>query len=180
MLFRSGEFSDFFENLFGSRRGGGGRRSRVYRGQDINAELHLTLQDAYETHKRLINVNDKKIRITVPAGIANGQTIKLAGQGSPGANGGPAGDLYITIVIAPDTRFQRDGDDLYITEELDVFNALVGGEQIVHGYGDAKFKLKITGGTQNGTKVRLKGKGFPKYKKEGEFGDLIEIGRAHV
>ncbi|MGL5682694.1 MAG: DnaJ C-terminal domain-containing protein [Marinifilaceae bacterium] len=170
-----GEFSDFFESLFGNRRGGGGRRTRAYRGQDINAELHLTLHDAYETHKRLINVNDKKIRITVPAGIANGQTIKLAGQGSPGANSGPAGDLYITFVIEPDSRFQREGDDLYVTENLDVFNAMVGGEQMVEGYNGSKFKLKITEGTQNGTKVRLKGKGFPKYKKEGEFGDLIVI-----
>lgn len=167
-----GEFSDFFESLFGSRRGGGRGRSRAYRGQDLNAELHLTLEDAYQTHKRILNVNDKKIRITVPAGVANGQTIKLGGQGAPGANGGPAGDLYITFIIEPDPRFERQGDDLYVNAPLNLYTALLGGEETVEGF-KGKFKLKIQAGTQNGTKVRLKGKGFPKYKQEEKFGDLI-------
>lgn len=167
-----GEFSDFFESLFGSRRGSGRGRSRAYRGQDLNAELHLTLEDAYETHKRVLSVNDKKIRITVPAGVANGQTIKLNGQGAPGANGGPAGDLYITFILTPDSRYERQGDDIFVSAPLNLYTALLGGEQMVEGF-KGKFKLKVTQGTQNGTKVRLKGKGFPKYKKEGEFGDLI-------
>ena len=163
-------FSDFFESLFGSR--GKRKRSYGYRGQDYTAELHLTLQDAYETHKQILTVNGKKLRITVPAGVANGQTIKLAGQGGEGMNGGPAGDLYITFVIEDDARFHREGDDLYVTAPLDLYTAILGGETIIETM-NGKVKLKVAPGTQNNTKVRLKGKGFPVYKQEGSFGDLI-------
>ena len=163
-------FSDFFESLFGSR--GKRKRSYGYRGQDYTAELHLTLQDAYETHKQILTVNGKKLRITVPAGVANGQTIKLAGQGGEGMNGGPAGDLHITFVIEDDARFHREGDDLYVTAPLDLYTAILGGETIIETM-SGKVKLKVAPGTQNNTKVRLKGKGFPVYKQEGSFGDLI-------
>ena len=121
---------------------------------------------------RVITVNGKNLRITVPAGVANGQTIKLKGQGGPGMNGGPAGDLYITFIIPDDSRFKRVGDDLYLTVPLNLYTAVLGGEQII-GTLDSKVKLKVKPGTQNNTKVRLKGKGFPVYKKEGQFGDLI-------
>ena len=167
-----GEFSDFFESMFGSRRGGGGRSNHGFRGQDYTAELHLSLMDAAKTHKQVITVNGKNLRITVPAGVANGQTIKLKGQGGPGMNGGPAGDLYITFIIPDDSRFKRVGDDLYLTVPLNLYTAVLGGEQII-GTLDSKVKLKVKPGTQNNTKVRLKGKGFPVYKKEGQFGDLI-------
>lgn len=169
-----GEFSDFFESLFGSRRGSSsGRRSSAgFRGQDFNAELHLSLRAAADTHKQILEVNGKKIRITVPAGVADGQTIKLNGQGGPGMNGGPAGDLYITFVIADDPVYKREGDNLYITVPLDLYTAVLGGEQLVDTL-NGKVKLKVKPETQNGTKVRLKGKGFPVYKKEGHFGDLF-------
>lgn len=166
-------FSDFFESMFGGRSGrssGGG--SHMFRGQDYNASLNLSLADAAKTHKQVITVNGKNLRITVPAGIADGQTIKLKGQGGPGVNGGPAGDLYITFVITDDGRFKRVGDDLYVTVPLNMYTAILGGEQIVETM-DSKVKLKVSPGTQNNTKVRLKGKGFPIYKKEGQFGDLI-------
>lgn len=166
-------FSDFFESMFGGRRGrssGGG--SHMFRGQDYNASLSLSLADAAKTHKQVITVNGKNLRITVPAGIADGQTIKLKGQGGPGVNGGPAGDLYITFAITDDGRFKRVGDDLYVTVPLNMYTAILGGEQIVETM-DSKVKLKVSPGTQNNTKVRLKGKGFPIYKKEGQFGDLI-------
>ena len=168
----AGEFSDFFESLFGSRRGSGRRQAYGYRGQDYTAELHLTLQEAAETHKQVLTVNGKNLRITVPAGVANGQTIKLAGQGGAGMNGGPAGDLYITFVIPDDARFKRKGDDLYEKVPIDLYTAVLGGEQIVETL-NGKVKLKVQPGTQNQTKVRLKGKGFPVYKQEGVFGDLI-------
>ena len=145
---------------------------RDSRGQDYTAELHLSLMDAAKTHKQVITVNGKNLRITVPAGVANGQTIKLKGQGGPGMNGGPAGDLYITFIIPDDSRFKRVGDDLYLTVPLNLYTAVLGGEQII-GTLDSKVKLKVKPGTQNNTKVRLKGKGFPVYKKEGQFGDLI-------
>ena len=168
--FSDGNFSDFFESMFGGANGG--RRSQAkFRGQDYNAELHLNLHDAFTTHQQTMTVNGKTVRITIPAGAENGQVIKLKGYGSPGANGGPAGDLYITFVIAPDSRFKRSGNDLYTTAEMDLYTALLGGEVTVDTM-DGKVKLKVKPGTQGGTKTRLKGKGFPVYRKEGEFGDL--------
>lgn len=166
-------FSDFFEQLFGGMGGKKSQRSRyVFRGEDYTTELQVSLADAAKTHKQIITVNGKNLRITIPAGIANGQTIKLKGQGGPGVNNGPAGDLYITFVIPEDAHFKRAGDDLYVTVPLDLYKAILGGEQIVDTL-DGKVKLQIKPGTQNNTKVRLKGKGFPVYKEEGKFGDLI-------
>ena len=166
-------FSDFFESMFGGRSGrSGGGGSHMFRGQDYFDSLSISLADAAKTHKQVITVNGKNLRITVPAGIADGQTIKLKGQGGPGVNGGPAGDLYITFAITDDGRFKRVGDDLYVTVPLNMYTAILGGEQIVETM-DSKVKLKVSPGTQNNTKVRLKGKGFPIYKKEGQFGDLI-------
>ena len=166
----AGGFSDFFESMFGHR-GGGGRGGSGFRGQDFNAELHLSLRDAAQTHKQVLNVNGKQVRITIPAGVADGQVIKLKGYGGEGVNGGPAGDLYITFRIAEDPVFKRLGDDLYVDVEVDLYTAVLGGEKVDTLEG--KVKLKIKPETQNGTKVRLKGKGFPIYKKEGQFGDLI-------
>lgn len=166
------EFSDFFEQMFG---GGGSRSSKGsygFRGQDYTTELEVSLANAAKTHKQIITVNGKKLRITIPAGIANGQTIKLKGQGGPGTNNGPAGDLYITFNIPDDSRFKRMGDDLYLTVPLNLYTAILGGEQIVETM-NGKVKLKVKPGTQNDTKVRLKGKGFPVYKNEQQSGDLI-------
>lgn len=167
----AGGFSDFFESMFGHR-GGGGRGNAGFRGQDFNAELHLSLRDAARTHKQVLNVNGKQVRITIPAGVADGQVIKLKGYGGEGINGGPAGDLYITFKIAEDSVFKRLGDDLYVDVEMDLYTAVLGGEKVIDTL-EGKVKLKIKPETQNGTKVRLKGKGFPVYKKEGQFGDLI-------
>lgn len=178
--FGDGEFSDFFESLFGSRRGsGGGARSRAYRGQDYSAELRLSLRDAATTHKQVLAVNGKNIRITVPAGVADGQVIKLGGQGAPGANGGPAGDLYITFVIAEDPVFKRLGDNLYMQSTIDLYTAVLGGSQVIETM-DGQVKLTVKAGTQPGAKVRLKGKGFPVYKKEGHSGDLIVTWQVEV
>ena len=166
-------FSDFFEQLFGHRSRHGSRGANAgFRGQDYQAELELTLREAAHTHKQILTVGDKQVRITIPAGVANGQVIKLKGYGAPGANGGPTGDLYITFVIPDDPVFKRLGDDLYVDVNTDLYTAILGGEQLVNTL-DGQVKLKVKPGTQNGTKVRLKGKGFPVYKKEGEQGDLI-------
>ncbi len=166
-----GEFSDFFESLFGSFGGSGRRRQVKFRGEDYNAELHLDLADACKTHQHTLNVNGKKIRITVPAGIENGQTIKIAGHGGEGTNGGPSGDLYITFIIENHPKFRRLGKDLYTTADLDLFKAVLGGEITIDTL-DGKVRLKVKPETQNGTKIKLRGKGFPVYKRKGEFGDL--------
>ncbi|RFZ82037.1 J domain-containing protein [Mucilaginibacter terrenus] len=163
-----GDFSDFFQSMFG---GAGGRRQAAYRGQDLNAELHLNMRDVLESQKQTLTVNGKNIRLTIPAGIENGQTIKIAGHGGPGANGAPAGDLYITFSIADDPDFKRVGADLYRTIDINLYKAVLGGE-ITADTLTGKVKLKVAAGTQNGTKVKLKGKGMPVYKKDGVYGDL--------
>lgn len=162
------EFSDFFASMFG---GSDRSRQTKFKGQDYNAELQLSLKDACSTHQQTLTVNGKNIRITIPAGIENGQVIKLKGYGAPGSNGGPAGDLYIKFVIHNDDKFRRLENDLYTTEEIDLYTALLGGEKIIDTF-SSKIRLVINPETQNGTKIRLKGKGFPVYKKEGEYGDL--------
>ena len=170
-------FSDFFESLFGGRGGarsgtrGGGAHVK-FRGQDYNAELHISLKDAFQTHQHTLDVNGKKVRITIPAGIENGQVIKLKGHGGPGVNGGPNGDLFITFVIQEDVKFKRSGDDLYTTEDIDLYTAVLGGQVTINTF-SGKLNLKVKPETQQGTKVRLKEKGFPVYKKEGVSGDLI-------
>jgi curved DNA-binding protein len=167
-----GDFSDFFESMFGGRgSGSGGRRSAQFKGQDFNAELHLELKDVYTTHKRTLTINDKNIRISIPAGVENGQQIKISGMGGEGSGGGPKGDLYITFTVENHTKFKRDKNNLYATVDLDLYTALLGGEITTDTF-DGKVKLIVKPGTQNGAKVKLKGKGFPIYKKEGEFGDL--------
>ncbi|QPH41386.1 DnaJ C-terminal domain-containing protein [Pedobacter endophyticus] len=164
------DFSDFFSSMFG---GGGGRsgRNSPFKGQDYNADLQLNLLDAYTTHKQTLTVNGKQVRITIPAGVQNGQKIKLSGYGAPGVNNGPPGDLYITFNIADHPTFKRKGNDIYIQEEIDLYTAILGGEKIVETL-NGKVKLKIPEGTQPDTTLRLKGKGFPVYKKENQFGDL--------
>ena len=170
------DFSDFFESMFGgqSSSGGGdpfGRRSPRFRGQDFHASLNLKLSEVYQTQKQTVMVNGKNLRFTIPAGIKDQQEIKIKGQGGPGANGGPAGDLYIRFDIVNDTPFHREGDDLYLEVPLDLYTALLGGEITVETM-DGKVRLKVKPETDNGAKVKLKGKGFPVYKKEGTFGDL--------
>ncbi|MGH2624492.1 MAG: DnaJ C-terminal domain-containing protein, partial [Sphingobacterium sp.] len=169
----TGEYSDFFEQMFGSRFGGssGFNQRAAYRGNDFQTSLELTLQQAYRTHQQTFNVNGKNIRITIPAGIANGQKIKLKGQGGSGQSGGPNGDLYITFTILPHPEFTRKDNDLYTDIKVDLYTALLGGEILVNTLQD-KIKVKIKPGTQSGSKIRLKQKGFPLYKKEGNFGDL--------
>lgn len=169
-----GQFSDFFESMFGgSGFGGSGRgRQAKYRGEDFNAEIQLELLDAYETHKQTLSVNGNNIRITIPAGIENGQIIKIAGHGGTGVNGGPNGDLYITFSVANDSKFKRLGNNLYRTLELDLYTAVLGGEIVIETL-KGKVKLHVKPETQNGTKIKLKDKGFPVYKNEGQFGDLF-------
>ena len=169
--FGGGDFSDFFSSMFGNQERGGSAQTK-FRGQDIQAQLQIDIKEAYTTHKKEFSVNGKNIRITIPAGIEDQQTIKISGYGSPGINNGPSGDLYITFSIANSSLFKRVGNDLFLTHDLDLYAAVLGGDVTISDFNQAKLKLKVAAGTQNGTKVRLKGKGFPVYKKEGQFGDL--------
>lgn len=162
-------FSDFFEELFGNRYR---NYNRAMRGKDYESELHLTLRQAAEEQKQILNLNGKNIRITIPAGVADGQVIKLRGYGEPGKGDAPDGDLYITFRIKEGPTFKRIGNDLYTTTTIDLYTAVLGGEIILDTL-NGKVKVKIKAGTQNNSKIRLKEKGFPIYKQSGKYGDLI-------
>lgn len=171
--FSGQDFSDYFESMFGGGRASSRQGSRTkFKGQDFNAEMHLDLKDVYQSHQQVLTVNNKKIRLTIPAGVENGQVIKIKGKGGDGINGGPNGDLYIKFIINNHTKFKRDGNNLYINVDLDLYTSILGGDITIDTF-DGKAKLKIKPETQNETKSRLKGKGFPVYKHAGHFGDLI-------
>lgn len=161
----SGGFSDFFEQLFGAR---GMRKSG---GEDLQATLTITLRDAATTHKQTFSINGEKIRITIPAGIADGQKIRIKGRGAIGDDGS-RGDLYITFRIEPDKMFARDGNNLLLTATTDMYTLLLGGEVTLPAL-DGNVRMTIKACTPPDSKLRLKGKGFPIYKREGERGDLI-------
>ncbi|MBW3129738.1 DnaJ C-terminal domain-containing protein [Hymenobacter profundi] len=169
--FGGADFSDFFGNIFGGMGGGraGGTRARA--GQDYQAELVLTLEEAYQGGPRTITVNGKNLRLTVKPGVENGQTIRLRNQGGAGLNGGPAGSLYLTFRIEPDPRYTRTGNDLTQEVPVSVYKAILGGEQVVDTL-SGSVKIKIKPETQNDTRLRLRGKGFPVYDQPGQFGDL--------
>ena len=171
--FSNQDYSDFFESMFGGARAthNQGRNSQ-FRGQDFNAQLHLKLKDVYTTQQQVLTVNDKKIRLSIPAGVENGQVIKIKGKGGMGINAGPNGDLYIKFIIENHIDFKREGNNLYTNVNLDLYTAILGGEITIDTL-NGKAKLKIKRETKNETKVKLKGKGFPIYKKEGKYGDLI-------
>ncbi|MBK6834708.1 MAG: J domain-containing protein [Bacteroidetes bacterium] len=166
------DYSDFFESMVGEGASRGRGTNVKFKGQDFNAELQLNLKDVYTTQKQTITVNGKAIRLTIPAGVKNGQVIKIAGHGGQGVNGGPNGDLFIKFNIINNTKFKLDEEgNLHSSVELDLYKALLGGEIMVDTF-DGKVKLTVPAETQNGAKVKLKGKGFPVYKQEGVFGDL--------
>jgi len=171
--FEGADFSDFFSSMFGGGNASsrGGSRQVKYKGQDIQASMTLTIEEVYHTHQKIVTVNQKNIRITIPAGVEHGQVIKLKGYGGEGINGGPNGDLYITYDIAPHPKFTRQGNDILLTEQLDLYTAVLGGDLTIDTL-SGRIKIKVKPETQNGSKLRLKGKGFPIYKKEDSFGDL--------
>lgn len=170
--FSNDDYSDFFESMFGGQSSRGQRSAPKYKGQDYNSELHLNLLDVYTSQQQVLTVNGNKIRLTIPAGVENGQVIKIKGKGGAGINGGPNGDLYIQFIVNNNTGFKREGANLYNTVDLDLYTCILGGEITIDTL-SGKVKLQIQPETKNESKVKLKGKGFPIYKKDGEFGDLI-------
>lgn len=170
------QFSDFFRSMFGDFEGSDfssaftgarGRRTMAFKRQDYQANLRLNLRDILEDQKQVLTVNDRKIRITIPAGVEDAQTIRIKGQGGPGENG----DLYITFQIVNDTKFERIGSDLYTTATIDLYTAILGGKTEIDTL-TGKVQITIQPETQNDTKIRLKGKGMPIYKGGGKHGDL--------
>lgn len=161
----AGGFSDFFASMFG-------RRSAPTKGEDVRSTLQLKLTDIFTTQSQTFTINGKNVRITIPAGVEDGQVIKLKGYGNPARGGnGQSGDLYITFQIVNNTSFVRKGNDLSFDQQIPLYTAILGGDitiNTLHG----KIKLKVKPETQNLTKTRIRGKGFPVYKKENTYGDL--------
>ncbi|MCJ8163611.1 J domain-containing protein [Pontibacter sp. E15-1] len=169
-----GGFSDFFQQFFSGGGGFGqasGGRSQPRKGQDYQAELEISLQEAYTGTSRLINLHNQQLRITTKPGVADAQQLRIKGKGGPATGGGVSGDLYVNVHVLPDPRFERKGNDLYTTLTLDLYTAILGGEAQVNTM-SGLLKLKIPAGSNPGKSLRLRGKGMPVYGKADQFGDL--------
>ena len=164
--------SDFFRTVFGQEFGDSKGSRYAARGQDLSAELSLSLKEAYEGGTRILAVGDSKIRIKLLPGIWNLQKIKIAGKGSAGDMGAGNGDLYITFLLRPDPECRLDGVDLFMDIPLNIYSAVLGTVLVVPTIA-GKFELKIPPETNNATVFRLKGRGFPVYDKPGAHGDLF-------
>jgi curved DNA-binding protein len=166
-----GDFSDFFSQMFGGARGGGsfggGRQRRTsLRGQDVEATLSVRMEDTLEDNKQVLTVGGKQLRVTIPAGVDDGQKLRLRGQGNPGAGGGPAGDLYIIFKVAIPSDYERKGANLYKKQAVDLTTMVLGGKVTVETPTGA-VNVPIPALSQNGKRIRLKGKGLPVYKGSG-------------
>jgi len=175
-------FSDFFEILFGQAGRQSARQTTHRKGRDVQATLNLTLQEAYEGTARTFEIVDRALRVHLKPGIADGTVLRLSGKGNAGSRGGAAGDLYLTIKILPDPRFERKGDDLWANLTVPLVTAVLGGTCTVSTF-KGTAKITIPAGSQNGKVFRLAGLGMPLYEEQDRFGDLyvtltIEIPRS--
>jgi curved DNA-binding protein len=176
-LFGSSGYSDFFDMLFGQsfagqqRRRTAGRRTQVTKGQDYEAEIKITLEEAFKGTTREFSVDSQSIRLRIKPGIQDGQVLKIPGKGSSGYNGGQAGDLLMNIRVLKHPVFDRQGDDLYADLDVDLYTAVLGGKVDFTVLKDS-VKVNIPRGTENGKILRLQNMGMPKYYKPNEFGNL--------
>ncbi|MGC8554123.1 MAG: DnaJ C-terminal domain-containing protein [Candidatus Acidulodesulfobacterium sp.] len=160
-------FEDIFSDLFNRS----GKKHGPVKGDDLNASLEISVPESVKGTERIINLNGEKIKIKIPAGIADGGKIKLSGKGSPGLNGAPNGDLYITISVLNDNVFERKDNDIYVNKKIKLTEAVLGAKVEVSSI-DGKFMLTIPAGTQNGTKFRISKKGARDISGK-KIGDLI-------
>ena len=177
-------FSDFFQTFFGgggpgaeeSRTRGRRGRSSTRAGRDVEQEIELGLEDAYNgTMRRLSIKHDghaRTVDVRIPPGVGDGSRVRIAGEGEPGTGGAQAGDLYLRIRLAAHPKFERKGRDLYTHVSIPLTTAVLGGEAEVPTLSGKSLRLKIPPATQNGQVFRLKGHGMPVTGKTGEHGDL--------
>jgi molecular chaperone DnaJ len=168
---------DLFEGLFGGARGGR-RAPRTRKGADVAYRMSVSLEQAvrgFETHISVPGDDgeSRTLEVKIPAGIRDGQKVRIAGRGHPGHEGGPAGDVLVEIHIEPHSRFAREGDDLVTRATISQPQAALGGEVEVATL-DGPVTMTIPPGTQPGRRFRLRGKGV-KGMKSGEFGDLYVV-----
>lgn len=173
-----GGFSDFFEAFFGGAGSGftgskqrGGRKQQL-KGEDMQAELPITLEDAYNGAEKLFELGGQTIKLKIKKGAYDGQTLKLAGKGYPGHNNGPNGDLLLTLKLEKHALYNRIDDDLYMDLPVDIYTAVLGGKLDVTTL-KGKIKITIPPETSNGKTLRLGGLGMPKYGKDSQHGDLF-------
>jgi curved DNA-binding protein len=177
-----GGFSDFFETLFGGAMGGarggfrddfgGARQPRPRAGRDVEHEVQVTLEEALHGTTRPLQYEDgRQIQARIPPGVKTGSRIRLSGQGGAGSLGSQAGDLYLRVEVLPDSRFEREGDDLRVAVPVDLYTAVLGGSVTVSAI-DRQVRLNIPAGTDNGRVFRLNGLGMPRLNQPDQRGDL--------
>ena len=158
-------FTTFFEEIFGTR-------NTARRGKHYEANLKVSLKEAYTGIEEVLNYNGKRLKVKVGPGVKHGQILRVRGQGGPGKNGAPAGDLHIKIMLKPQSKYVRREDDLYMDLPVDLYTAVLGGKwriATMKGY----MNISIPAGTQPGEKLKLSGLGMPVYKSSPKrFGDL--------
>jgi curved DNA-binding protein len=172
-FFGSGSgFSDFFESFFGGRGNGSAGFSFGFDRPvaDLQGELSVDLQEAYNGTQRIVDLGGEKINVKIKPGVHDGLKLRVKGRGTKG-NEGSRGDLYLTVKVAAHPVYERKGDDLYMTQAVDVFTTLRGGKAAISTF-SGKLNISIPECMASGKRVRLKGKGMPIYNKPGQYGDL--------
>ncbi|MFW6257313.1 MAG: DnaJ domain-containing protein, partial [Prolixibacteraceae bacterium] len=133
-----GDFSDFFNAFFGGRGGGQsgftGRRQQPRKGQDLQAEMEISLYEAWHGTSRILNVDGNKLRVNIKPGTYHGQELRIKGKGGPGSAGGPGGDIYIKIKVQPDSNYQIDGNNLILKTDVDLYTAVLGGKKEIQTF----------------------------------------------
>lgn len=169
--FGGSSFSDFFESIFGGSNSFQSRSRKARKGGDYKAETDISLEEAYHGSTRRMDVNGKVLQIPIKPGAKDGQLLRLREKGGPGVNGGPNGDIYVTLHIPPHPHYKRKGDDLYCDAPVELYTALLGGKQLIRTL-KGNIRIDIPKETENGKVFRLKGMGMPVFGKTGEYGDL--------
>lgn len=170
-------FSDFFYQMFGGE--GGFRQRGPIRGQDIEAVLPITLEEAYHGSKRSFSINNENLRLTIRPGMYDGQRIRLRGKGGSVVAGGERGDLYLIIQVEDHPLYEQKGDDLFVDRSVDLYTLVLGGKTEIQTLG-GKVKIDVKPETDPDTVLRLKGKGMPKDKNSSSFGDMYVKLKAKV
>jgi curved DNA-binding protein len=174
-LFGNSSYSDFFQRIFGDLRGARGQAAGpayAMGGRDLEQPVDVSLEEAYHGTARVLQVNGRRLEIKIPAGVSEGSRVRLAGEGEPGGNGGRPGDIILRVAVLPHERYQREGNDLRVTQPVDLYTLLLGGEVTVETF-KGRVSLTIPPETRAGQSFRLRGRGMPVLRREGEFGDLI-------
>ncbi|MEK7253461.1 MAG: J domain-containing protein [Bacteroidota bacterium] len=161
------------EDLFEAMRGGGRtRQSRAFKGNDWQAEMEISLEEAFAGTTRTFELHGQNLRIKIKPGAAEGQVLRLKGKGAPGASGGAPGDLLLTLRVSPHPLFRREGDNLLLEKQVDLFTAVLGGKVEAPTL-SGNVQMNIPKGIAPGSTLRLKGKGMPNYENPERHGDLL-------